>query len=266
MPEGNILSMLKAKNVDDKKVAKTARKPISSNLVVAPKLLTGISSFDHGWKIRGSHLITNTTDCDLEEYAYKKDDKKYIKVAAFDLDGTLVVTKGGSKFARSPDDWRWFGQDRQGEFKTKEKLVSLDKAKYVIVIFTNQGGVVAGKSSKSYISFVKRVSLIHNDLNSDSSLIHLLVFASPKVPSIKNKSIMKISSSEVHNLMRKPKVGMWQELEQILAEKNYFIDKANSFFVGDAAGRKNDFLDSDLMFAKNIGIEFMTPDDFFAEE
>ena len=32
------------------------------------------------------------------------------KVAAFDLDGTLVDTKSGSKFARDADDWKFFNE------------------------------------------------------------------------------------------------------------------------------------------------------------
>lgn len=35
------------------------------------------------------------------------------------------------------------------------------------------------------------------------------------------------------------------------------------FFIGDAAGRKKDFLDSDLEFSKNINLKFQTPDELF---
>lgn len=44
---------------------------------------------------------------------------------------------------------------------------------------------------------------------------------------------------------------------------------ANSFYCGDAAGRKatagrkKDFTDSDLKFALNVGIEFKTPENLF---
>jgi bifunctional polynucleotide phosphatase/kinase len=37
----------------------------------------------------------------------------------------------------------------------------------------------------------------------------------------------------------------------------------NSFFVGDAAGRLNDFSDSDKQFAKNLKIKFILPEEIF---
>ena len=42
------------------------------------------------------------------------------------------------------------------------------------------------------------------------------------------------------------------------------ISKENSFFVGDALGRKHDHSDCDLEFAKNIGIKCYTPEEMFA--
>jgi len=42
------------------------------------------------------------------------------------------------------------------------------------------------------------------------------------------------------------------------------VDKAQSFFVGDALGRKGDFADSDKVFAENIGLKCHSPEEFFA--
>ena len=41
------------------------------------------------------------------------------------------------------------------------------------------------------------------------------------------------------------------------------INLNESFFVGDALGRKTDFADSDKVFAENIGIKYMAPEVFF---
>ena len=41
------------------------------------------------------------------------------------------------------------------------------------------------------------------------------------------------------------------------------INKEESFFVGDALGRKSDFSDSDKVFAKNINIKWHSPEDIF---
>jgi bifunctional polynucleotide phosphatase/kinase len=44
----------------------------------------------------------------------------------------------------------------------------------------------------------------------------------------------------------------------------HIFDKASSFFVGDALGRKGDYADSDKVFAQNIGLKCYSPDNFFA--
>jgi len=47
------------------------------------------------------------------------------------------------------------------------------------------------------------------------------------------------------------------------------IDKENSFYCGDAAGRdktatrKKDFSNTDKLFAVAVGIKFMTPEEYF---
>jgi len=66
-----------------------------------------------------------------------------------------------------------------------------------------------------------------------------------------------IASNDDEN--RKPNLGMWKHFVKIVNENTEpILDK--SFYVGDAAGRKNgkkkDFSDSDLKFAMNIAIPF----------
>jgi bifunctional polynucleotide phosphatase/kinase len=51
-----------------------------------------------------------------------------------------------------------------------------------------------------------------------------------------------------------------------LTTNKKFINKQNSFFVGDALGRKDDFSDSDKVFAENIGIQWIAPETFFIEQ
>ena len=41
------------------------------------------------------------------------------------------------------------------------------------------------------------------------------------------------------------------------------LDMEKSFFCGDAAGRKNDHTNDDIMFSVNIGLKFCTPEMFF---
>lgn len=55
---------------------------------------------------------------------------------------------------------------------------------------------------------------------------------------------------------KKPAKGMWEFFTKEMNGK-LAIDMKNSFYCGDAAGRKGppkDFSDSDLKFAKNINL------------
>lgn len=61
---------------------------------------------------------------------------------------------------------------------------------------------------------------------------------------------------------------MWELLEK--SNQGFKIDLKESFFCGDAAGRKTkehkDFSNTDLLFAKNIGVSFKVPEVCFLGE
>ncbi|KAJ5672342.1 hypothetical protein N7507_001469 [Penicillium longicatenatum] len=62
---------------------------------------------------------------------------------------------------------------------------------------------------------------------------------------------------------RKPRTDMWKEFVDDYDLDVVGIDKTNSIFVGDAAGRPKDHSSSDLGFAANIGLPFKTPEAYF---
>ena len=61
------------------------------------------------------------------------------KIAAFDLDGTLIHTKSGRTFPINVDDWKLFNDN------VIPVLKQLTKKNYSIVIITNQLGVSKNK-------------------------------------------------------------------------------------------------------------------------
>ena len=72
---------------------------------------------------------------------------------------------------------------------------------------------------------------------------------------------------------RKPLVGMWDMFLENNGLTREDIDPQQSFYIGDAAGRKkgpqrkkNDFSDNDYKFALNVGLQFQTPEMFFLEQ
>ncbi len=146
------------------------------------------------------------------------------KMAAFDFDWTLVKPKGNRKFPRSVGDWEWLFPSVQ------EKLRALHHDGYMIVLFTNQ--------SKNWkFSQIQEVTVA-------------LQLGGPV-------HVYAAFSKEHHY---KPNPFMFHQLE---LNSSVPIDKEQSFFVGDALGRPDDFSDSDRRFAENIGIRWMSPEEFF---
>ena len=112
---------------------------------------------------------------------------------------------------------------------------------YTIVIFTNQKSTTEKKKNLSTLKLIRAIELLNIPI------------------------ILCVAFGD--NEYRKPCIGMWQKASQLLAP----IDKTNSFFCGDAAGRlasqkvngKKDFSDSDKKFAENIGLPFYVPEQIF---
>ncbi|CAB4307727.1 unnamed protein product [Prunus armeniaca] len=70
------------------------------------------------------------------------------------------------------------------------------------------------------------------------------------------------SGGQAEDPFRKPKPGMWHILEQHF-NSGISIDMDQSFYVGDAAGRKNDHSDADIKFAEAVGLTFYVPEEYF---
>lgn len=166
-------------------------------------------------------------------------------VYAFDMDGTLITTKSGAKFPKTADDWQLW---HPTVTSVLQKKLSADTSSKRVVIFTNQGGVSSGKTKPADITA------------KIEALVALL-----KVPSV----VAFIMTTSTFN--RKPSTGAWT----MFCEKfngGVKPDLAKSVYVGDAAGRpkegkrKADFSDTDLKFALNIGVPFMTPEQYFFNE
>lgn len=168
-----------------------------------------------------------------------------IKVAGFDMDDTLVTPASGAVFAKSRTDWKWLCPE------VVPKLLELHAAGYRIVIFTNQSGI-GGKGWDE-----GKANDIRGKIVDISSACKIPIAA-------------VISTKE--DEFRKPCTEMWEVIyREHCCVKGTTIDKANSFYCGDAAGRsimtlagrKKDFSCSDRKFAYNLGVPFITPEEFF---
>ena len=74
-----------------------------------------------------------------------------------------------------------------------------------------------------------------------------------------------LASTDMKSQYRKPNDGMFKLMEKLMN-----VDKKESFYCGDAAGRKqppfNDFSNDDLLFSVNLKLKFYTPEMLFNGE
>jgi bifunctional polynucleotide phosphatase/kinase len=158
------------------------------------------------------------------------------RLAGFDMDYTLIKTLSGKRFAIDSRDWTFLFDE------VPHKLQELNKQNFRVVVFTNQGGVAAGNTS------IK-------DLQAKFSAIHKAC----------NIPMMFLAAIAAHDKHRKPSTGMFAHLEAEYGS----VDKSQSFYCGDAAGRlatktaQKDFSADDLKFAWNTGLKFETPESLF---
>ncbi|CAJ0572136.1 unnamed protein product, partial [Mesorhabditis spiculigera] len=185
------------------------------------------------WRTQGQDLMVFTAD-GLEARA---------KVAAFDMDGTIITPKSGKVFPKDAGDWRLLFDE------VAPKLKSLHEGgEYKIVFFSNQSGISKGHITPE--AFKGKIEAIARKLG---------------VP-------IQVFLAQSKSRFRKPCTGMW---EYFLEHCNdgLEVDMKESYFVGDAAGRhktksrpKKDHAMADRLFARNVGLKFYTPEQYFLGE
>lgn len=176
-----------------------------------------------------------------ELYVYtSKGVKASEKVAAFDMDGTIIKTKSNKIHPVDTNDWQIIF--REVPKKLKEQL----EKGFKIIFFTNQASIGNGKTK------------IEDFKNKITNIVDVL-----QVP-------VQVFISTGKGFYRKPASGMWKIFSE---QKNngVVIDMKESFYCGDAAGRaakwapgkKKDHSFADILFAENIGLRFFTPEQYF---
>ncbi|XP_076331639.1 bifunctional polynucleotide phosphatase/kinase-like isoform X2 [Tachypleus tridentatus] len=194
----DIKSRLEQMQKDMKSSSTTSRKKRFVNISESSEINGQESESSNTWKEVNDGELLIFTEQQIEPRE---------KIAAFDLDGTLVTTKSGRVFPTSLDDWRILFPEIPG------KLKQLHRDGFKIVIISNQMGISRGKLSAS--DFMKKLQMIVERLG---------------VP------VQAISSTK-SGYYRKPAPGMWEYLNKSL-NQGVSIDITKSFFVGDAAGRE----------------------------
>lgn len=184
----------------------------------------------------------------LDTFACPKG-KKEIKVAFYDADSTLRVSKRNGVTAMAIDD--------VDILPFAARSVKADhKAGYLVAIVSNQGGVGSGKT---------KYEVAEGGLRTTAEKLGQL-----------GAKVDYFDFAENDDEFRKPEVGMATRLGEFLEAKcGRGIDVAASKMIGDSAykegedgpspdGRKaDDFSNADRLFAENLGVPFQEPTDAY---
>lgn len=240
-PTKNLLSDTSSSSTEEVMVGKqttlnnfliTKRKSTSDENALDPNHFAKKSKMENSWEeIDGGKLILFTSDPGAQHKS---------KIAAFDLDGTIITTQSGKVFPTNCQDWKLNFSQIPG------KLKQLIEDGFKIIFFTNQAGLSNGKVKP--LDFRQKLCDIRSKLG-----IPIQVF---------------ISSGS--GKYRKPAIGMWKYLS-VKANGSVSVELESSFYCGDAAGReakwapgkKKDHSSVDRLFAINVGLKFYTPEEFF---
>eukprot|EP00026_Physarum_polycephalum_P010706 Phypoly_transcript_10880.p1 GENE.Phypoly_transcript_10880~~Phypoly_transcript_10880.p1 ORF type:complete len:384 (+),score=165.74 Phypoly_transcript_10880:93-1244(+) len=160
------------------------------------------------------------------------------KLACFDYDGCLAQT---SLFKHGPDAWS------VRHASIPKRLQELHSQGYKLVIMTNQSDIGKAKPENKPKKIAEKVARLLGFAKAVGLPFQILVATA--------------KSKDASDAYRKPAKGMWTFASENNGGVTPNIDQ--SFFVGDAAGRKKDHSDADKAFAKAAGLRFFTEDEFF---
>jgi D-glycero-D-manno-heptose 1,7-bisphosphate phosphatase len=169
------------------------------------------------------------------------------RILCLDLDGTVRRSKSGKIFIEGPDDIELI----PGVY---ERIWKYNDEEWLIIYFTNQGGVAHGfkteEQARDEIDATLEL-LEREDSNQGRWSSCWEYFMCP------HEANGKIEEYSFRSLARKPYYGMLVCAEQSLLDEGFIPDWDNSLFVGDQP--------EDEGCAKAASIPFMHIDDFLKQ-
>jgi D-glycero-D-manno-heptose 1,7-bisphosphate phosphatase len=151
------------------------------------------------------------------------------KLFLFDVDGTLVKTKSGDEFRKTPDDWELLPG-------RKEYITKLLKDGFEVALITNQGGAAFG-----YFELVEMHQQIADLASQLGDIAFYIDYTHPKG---------FVSGLGRNSWRRKPGPGMVYE-----AILSACVNPDETVFIGDRP--------EDQEAAENAKIDFIWSDEFF---
>eukprot|EP00977_Amphora_coffeiformis_P019599 scaffold7349_cov173-Amphora_coffeaeformis.AAC.80 len=173
---------------------------------------------------------------------YRQAGPKRSKVAAFDMDGTLLVWRTSGWPSKLTDYELWNNA-------VIPKLRQLyDDENYQLILISNQGAIRGAFTGKKATTV--------------KSLVEWLVATIDRPVSV-------VMSTDKKKGFHKPSVALWQAAQKLLAPNNPW-SISESFFVGDSIGGDDDPQGGvDICLARNVSklmgetLRFYPPEDYF---
>lgn len=163
------------------------------------------------------------------------------RIALFDVDGTLIVSKSGRRWAANKDDWIFLGSN------VPATLDSYLKEGWYVALVSNQSDWTKSEEPKEKIQ----------------SILDALYAANGWKPHCLVATALAKTKNDGY---RKPARGLYDVL---LHSLNVSADQVEELImVGDACGNDDPcpayrWADSDKQFASNIGAKFLRPCEVF---
>ncbi|RUS20191.1 polynucleotide kinase 3 phosphatase-domain-containing protein [Endogone sp. FLAS-F59071] len=192
------------------------------------------------------------------------------KIAAFDLDSTLIATKSGNVHPKDAHDWKWW------HHSVPKNLRELDESGYKLVLITNQAGL---KNSTKLNAFKTKVTNVLSGLALPAQILISTQVDQYRKPLTggwewlrdEGNDGVKIGRSFLGKGITENESCSYETGSIMLVADSYL---EQSFYVGDAAGRlagwkaghKKDFSCTDRKFAENLSLTFHIPEEFFLGE
>lgn len=158
------------------------------------------------------------------------------KIACFDIDQTIIMTKSKKKFPTDKNDWILLFKN-----KTKDILNAISKNGFSIILISNQAGL---KTSQQVTDWIDKITNIINYI---------------QIP-------MRVYASITKNEFRKPLPTLWHKIMNDAKNENIVLKLDECYYCGDAAGRAGDHAGTDYKFALNANLKFYTPEHLFLDD